>query len=169
MVTRKLSTIFRSTFPPGSRVDGDTPHEPDLDFFSIELALIILQGEGSGAGTAPQASDAGPSFNRFCPPNEMYDVFSCGEQAMDHIAHEYRASCATEDAVYRPSPPLQPHHDPEEQCQGFHRTTSPPRNRPISHLSRLTAVPAPVHLSHPVAAATVLCERVIDLTPPGAR
>ncbi|MED6112970.1 hypothetical protein PIB30_066649 [Stylosanthes scabra] len=120
--TRRLSTIVRRTFPPRSRGDGDAPHKSDLDFFfgaDIELARIILQGEGFGAGTVPQASGAGPSFNRFGPPNEKYDVFSCGEQMMDHIAHDYRASCIAEDTVYRSGPPLQPHHDPEEQCQGF--------------------------------------------------
>ncbi|MED6210911.1 hypothetical protein PIB30_068549 [Stylosanthes scabra] len=107
MVTRRRSRI---------RGDGDAPCEPDLNFISgadIEPARFILQGKGSGAGIAPHASGAGTSFN------EMYDVFSCGEQTMDHITHEYRASRATEDAVYRPGPPLQPHHDPDEQRQGF--------------------------------------------------
>ncbi|MED6212771.1 hypothetical protein PIB30_086749, partial [Stylosanthes scabra] len=107
---------------PGSRGDRHAPREPDLDFFSnadLELARFILQGEGSGAGTAPHASGTGTSIHRFGPPNEMYDVFSCGEETMDHIMHEYRASRAADDAVYRPGPPLKPHHDPDEQRQGF--------------------------------------------------
>ncbi|MED6138774.1 hypothetical protein PIB30_077714 [Stylosanthes scabra] len=137
--------------PAREQGDGDAPHEPDLDFFSgadIELARIILQGEGSSSGTAPQAAGAGPSFNRFGPTNEMYDVFSCGEQTMDHIVHEYRASSAAEDAVYRPGPPLQPHHDPEEQSHqqfqppfGYH-TPSP---QPQLYASASQSSPLPPH------------------------
>ncbi|MED6149388.1 hypothetical protein PIB30_061847 [Stylosanthes scabra] len=138
MVTRRLSTIGRRTFPPRIKGDGDAPREPDLDFFSgadIELARFILQGEGSGAGTAPYASGAGTSFNWFGPPNEMYDVFLCSEQTMDHIAHEYRASCAAEDAVYRPGAPLQPHHDQDEQRQGFqyYQPSQQPYIQPSPH------------------------------------
>ncbi|MED6152989.1 hypothetical protein PIB30_097251 [Stylosanthes scabra] len=96
MVTRRLSTIGRRTFLSGlgPRVRGDehAPHEPDVDFFSgadLELARFILQGEGSGSGSAPHASVAGTSVHRFGPRNEM------------------------------PGPLLQPHHDPAQQCQGF--------------------------------------------------
>ncbi|MED6163346.1 hypothetical protein PIB30_078998 [Stylosanthes scabra] len=38
---------------------------------------------------------------------------------MDQIAHGYAASRVTDDAVYRPSPPLQPHPDHFQPCQGF--------------------------------------------------
>ncbi|MED6150745.1 hypothetical protein PIB30_075505 [Stylosanthes scabra] len=122
-------------------------------------------GEGSGTGTAPHASGAGTSFNQFGPPNEMYDVFSCGDQTMDPIAHEYRASCAAEDTVCRPGPPLQPHHDPDEQLV----LPAVPAAVLSVTFPASVAVPAHVQLSHPVAAATVLCERVTVLTPPAAR
>ncbi|MED6160015.1 hypothetical protein PIB30_047555 [Stylosanthes scabra] len=38
---------------------------------------------------------------------------------MDQIAHGYVASRATDDAVYRPSLPLQPHPNQSQPCQGF--------------------------------------------------
>ncbi|MED6175407.1 hypothetical protein PIB30_078041 [Stylosanthes scabra] len=144
MVMRRLSTIGRRTFLPRIRGDGHAPREPDLNFFSgadLELARFILQGEGSGAGTAPHASGAGTSIYRFGPPNEMYDVFSCGEQMMDHIAHEYRASHAANDAVYRPGPLLQPHHDPDEQRQGFHYHTPSPQPQFYPSTSQSSPLP----------------------------
>ncbi|MED6165444.1 hypothetical protein PIB30_099584 [Stylosanthes scabra] len=91
--------------------DGHAPHEPDVDFFSgidLKLARFILQGEGFGSASALYPPAGGPSghFNRYGPPNEMYEVFSCGEQTINHIAHEYIASRTSDDAVYRPGPPL---------------------------------------------------------------
>ncbi|MED6148140.1 hypothetical protein PIB30_050331 [Stylosanthes scabra] len=63
----------------------------------------------------------GPSLpsghHRYGLPQDMYEIFTCGEQTMDHIAHEYIASRTSDDAIYRPL--LQPHLDPAEQCQGF--------------------------------------------------
>ncbi|MED6109717.1 hypothetical protein PIB30_036178 [Stylosanthes scabra] len=38
---------------------------------------------------------------------------------MDQIAHGYVTSRTTDDAVHRPSPPLQPHLDYSQPCQGF--------------------------------------------------
>ncbi|MED6201293.1 hypothetical protein PIB30_093479 [Stylosanthes scabra] len=78
-------------------------------------------GRGLWCRIRPHPPAGGPSgqFNRYGPPNDMYNVFSCGEQTMDHIAHEFIASRTSDDAVYRPGPPLQPHHDPAQQCQGF--------------------------------------------------
>ncbi|MED6223491.1 hypothetical protein PIB30_074478, partial [Stylosanthes scabra] len=107
---------------PRIRGDGHAPHEPDVDFFSgtdLELARFILHGEDSGSKSTPHASAVGTSVHQYGPPNEMYEVFWCGEQTMDHIAHEDIASCTSNDAVYRLGPPLQPHPDPAQQCQGF--------------------------------------------------
>ncbi|MED6148189.1 hypothetical protein PIB30_050757 [Stylosanthes scabra] len=185
MVMRRLSTIVRSTFSPESRGDGDAPHEPDHDFFSgadIELARIILQGEGSGSGTAPQAAGAGPSFNRFGAPNQIRWITS--RMNIERPAPPWK--------VYKPGPPLQPHHDPEEQCQGFQyyqpsqqsyiqpssqqyyqlpSPHCPSYYQPSRNVLSVTfpgspAVPALVRLSHLVAAATVVCERVTELPLP---
>ncbi|MED6127032.1 hypothetical protein PIB30_084177 [Stylosanthes scabra] len=122
MLTRRLSTVDMRTFLRGlgPRIKGDDPvlHEPDVDFFSsadLELARFILHGEGSGSGSAPHASAGGPSrHHRYGLPQDMYEVFSCGEQTIDHIAHKYIASRTSDDAVYRPGPPLQPHPDPAQ-------------------------------------------------------
>ncbi|MED6198374.1 hypothetical protein PIB30_065759 [Stylosanthes scabra] len=106
-----------------------TPPSADIDFFSgadLELARFILHGESSGSGSAPHASAGRSSgYHRYGPPQDMYEVFSCGEQTMDHIAHEYLVSRTSDDAVYRPGPPLQPHPNPAEQYQGFQFYQSP--------------------------------------------
>ncbi|MED6136084.1 hypothetical protein PIB30_052675, partial [Stylosanthes scabra] len=100
-----------------------TTQEADIDFFSgadLELARFILQGEGSGSGSAPHASADRPSGHHVAGPTpDMYDMFTCGDQMMDQIAQEYLASQPSEDPVYRPKPPLQYHPDPGQQCRGF--------------------------------------------------
>ncbi|MED6206862.1 hypothetical protein PIB30_030633 [Stylosanthes scabra] len=94
------------------------PHEPDLDFFSgadVDLAWFMEYGGGSRS----QPGEGGPPSHRYGPPSDMYELFSCGEQTMDQIAHGYVTSRPTDDAVYRPSPPMQPHPDHSQPCQGF--------------------------------------------------
>ncbi|MED6134263.1 hypothetical protein PIB30_035432 [Stylosanthes scabra] len=147
--------------------DDPTPHEADIDFFSgadIELVQFILHGEGSGSGSAPHAS-AGGSFGHhlYGPPQEMYEILTCGEQTVDHIAHEYLASRTSDDAVYRPGHPLQPHPDPAQQC---------PIILPVLAAAVLSVtfsgsatLPAPGQLSHTIAPSTVLSECVTAFTP----
>ncbi|MED6209545.1 hypothetical protein PIB30_055721 [Stylosanthes scabra] len=72
-----------------------------------------------GGGSGSQPGDGGPPSHRYGPPSDMYEMFSCGEQTMDQIAHGCVTSRPTDDAVYRPSPPLQPHPDHSQPCQGF--------------------------------------------------
>ncbi|MED6141135.1 hypothetical protein PIB30_100332, partial [Stylosanthes scabra] len=112
MRTRRRSTLDKRTFRGGRDQDpgGDGPgtHDTDLDFFSganIELARFMEYGGGSGAGSGSQPGDGVPPSHRYAPPSDMYELFSCGEQTMDQIAHSYVASRPTDDAVYRPSPP----------------------------------------------------------------
>ncbi|MED6161982.1 hypothetical protein PIB30_066068 [Stylosanthes scabra] len=133
--------------------DDHTPHEPDIDFFfgaDLELARFILHGEGSGSGSAPHASTDGPSgHHHYEPPQDMYEVFSCGEQTMDHIVHEYIASRTSDDAVYRP-------------------VVLPTVTAVVLSVTFTgsAALPAPVQLSHTIAPATVLSECVTAFTPP---
>ncbi|MED6152648.1 hypothetical protein PIB30_094047 [Stylosanthes scabra] len=100
-----------------------TTQEADIDFFSgadLELARFILQGEGSGSGSVPHASAAGPSgFETMGPPTEMYEVFMCSPSTMDQLAQEFVAGRGSDDAVYRPEPPVYPHVDHSRQVQGF--------------------------------------------------
>ncbi|MED6116460.1 hypothetical protein PIB30_100501 [Stylosanthes scabra] len=152
--------------------DGPAPHNLDLDFFfgtDLELARFMEYGGGSGSGSRPQPSVGGGPSHRYGLLSDMYELFSCGEQKMDHIAHGYVASRATDYSVYRPSPPLQPHPDQSQPCQGFQyyqpsqqsflhpyrsssisyprpiarRTTSHQRSRPISHLHGLSNITSP--------------------------
>ncbi|MED6187564.1 hypothetical protein PIB30_077674 [Stylosanthes scabra] len=93
-------------------------------------------------GRNPATWGEGPS-HRYGPTSDMYELFSCGEQTMDQIAHGYVASRATDDAVYRPSPPLQPHPD-HSQPWGF-STTSPRSSRSFAlHRSSSISCPRPI-------------------------
>ncbi|MED6124414.1 hypothetical protein PIB30_058671 [Stylosanthes scabra] len=44
-------------------------------------------GGGSGSGSGSQLGDKVPPSHRYGPPSDMYELFSCGEQTMDQIAH----------------------------------------------------------------------------------
>ncbi|MED6212070.1 hypothetical protein PIB30_079715 [Stylosanthes scabra] len=70
--------------------DGTVGHDADIDFFSgadLELVRFILQGDGSGSGSAPHASTDRPSGHEVAAPTaEMYEVFTCGDKMMDQIA-----------------------------------------------------------------------------------
>ncbi|MED6129438.1 hypothetical protein PIB30_107916 [Stylosanthes scabra] len=81
----------------------------------VDLARFMEYGGGSGS----QPGDGGPPSHRYGTPSDMYELFLCGEQTMDQIAHGYVTSRPTNDVVYRPSPPLQPHPDYSQPCQGF--------------------------------------------------
>ncbi|MED6169716.1 hypothetical protein PIB30_023925 [Stylosanthes scabra] len=80
---------------------------------------IRRRGAECGGGSGSQLGDGGPPSNRYGPSSDMYELFSCGEQTMNQIAHGYVMSRATDDAVYQPSPPMQPHPDYSQPCQGF--------------------------------------------------
>ncbi|MED6157449.1 hypothetical protein PIB30_023179 [Stylosanthes scabra] len=91
-------------------------HEADPDFFTgvdLELARWALQGDGSGS-----------VFQVTGPPSDMYELFTCGEQTMDQLAQEFVATHSVEETVYRPEPPVQPHHDPGQPMPAI--TTSVP-------------------------------------------
>ncbi|MED6201647.1 hypothetical protein PIB30_097091 [Stylosanthes scabra] len=72
-----------------------------------------------GRGSGSQPGDWGPPSHRYGPPSDMYVLFLCEEQTLDQIVHGYVTSRPTDDAVYRPSPPLQPHPDHSQPCEGF--------------------------------------------------
>ncbi|MED6143315.1 hypothetical protein PIB30_005234 [Stylosanthes scabra] len=110
--------------------DGGTPattQEADIDFFTgadTELARFILQGEGSGSGSVPHASAAGPSgFQVTGPPTDMYEVFTCSPSTIDQLAQEFVSGCGADEAVIRPEQPLHPHVDPSQQPQAFQQTS----------------------------------------------
>ncbi|MED6161983.1 hypothetical protein PIB30_066069 [Stylosanthes scabra] len=184
MLTRRLSTIDMRTFQrglgPRIRGDGHAPHV---------LAWFILQGESSGSRSAPHPPAGAPSgqFNCYGPPNDMYDVFSYSEQMIDHIAHEFITSRTSDDAVYRPGPPLQPHHDLAQQSLAAVVPSALTAAGVSAALALFlvvlpaiiavglsvtfigsTALPAPVQLSPTVAPATALSECGTTFTPPAA-
>ncbi|MED6116594.1 hypothetical protein PIB30_101686 [Stylosanthes scabra] len=149
MKDTQLSTVDMRTFQRelGPRIRGEAhvSYEPDVNFFSgadIELAWFTLQGEGSGLGSAPHPPYGGPSgqFNRYGPPNDMYDMFSCGERTMDHIAHEFIASRTSADVARLCSPTMtQPN-----SVRGF-STTSPRSSCTFSlHPSSSISCPRPI-------------------------
>ncbi|MED6210798.1 hypothetical protein PIB30_067525 [Stylosanthes scabra] len=127
--------------------DGPSTHDTDLDFFSgadIELAQFMEYGGGSGSGSWSQPGDGVPPSHRYGPPSDMYELFSCGEQTMEQIAHGYVAARAADDAVYRPSPPCSLTLTIPSRVRGFN-TTSPPHSRSCTpHRSSNISCPRPI-------------------------
>ncbi|MED6110280.1 hypothetical protein PIB30_041471 [Stylosanthes scabra] len=126
MRTRRQSTLDRRTFRRGvgTRIRGrrlrDTRPGPRL-LLRHGCRPGSVHGVWRGLRIRIRVATrrpGGPS-HRYGPTSDMYELFSCGEQTMDQIAHGYVVSRATDDEVYRPSPPLQPRHDHSQPCQGF--------------------------------------------------
>ncbi|MED6223523.1 hypothetical protein PIB30_074709 [Stylosanthes scabra] len=196
MLTRRLSTVDMRTFQRGlgPRIRGGWPRATRtrrrlLLRHGYQASSVHPTRRGLQFRIPPHPPSGGPSsqFSRYGPPNDMYDVFSCGEQTMDHIAHEFIAARTSADAVYRLGPPLQPHHDPAQQSLAAVVPSSFtvaavsaalslfPVVLPVVTSAGLSvafigsaALPAPVQLSDTVALATALSECGTTFAPPTA-
>ncbi|MED6174053.1 hypothetical protein PIB30_065269, partial [Stylosanthes scabra] len=109
--------------------DGPGTHDTHLDFFSgadIELARFMEYDGGSGSGSGSQPGDEVPPSHRYGPPSDMYELFSCGEQTMDQIAHGYVASRPADDASFLHTSPQQQYQLPSPHCQTYYQPSPLP-------------------------------------------
>ncbi|MED6147589.1 hypothetical protein PIB30_045221 [Stylosanthes scabra] len=121
MRTRRRSTLDGRRFRRGmgTRIRGETAPRHTT---STSTSSPVRMSRWLGSWSMEGAPDQDPGRNTSTGGgglSDMYELFSCGEQTMDQMAHGYVASRANNDAVYRPSPPLQPHPDHSQSCQGF--------------------------------------------------